>query len=737
MGTQSQGSSHSNQPATASGGIAVMPSGIPSMPVSIAPSALAEHLDDGWGDEPDDDRDSDAEASAPHASPSIRGAAAALVPARVPTFGSPQLPDTESRAATAANTDVAAKAAAKASSALARASSAIAAAKARKAAGISANATLTGGFFALPRASTAPQVSRTDASNAEAPKPAVSVDRSPVSAADAPATVATTETMDASAPKPDRDVASLQSPLANAKSVSKPASVPPPVGDDDSEWDVPSTKSLAAASIAPTSLATSQPPARQVQRPVTADSVEVAHAEDLKAAKVAVTSEPSRAVERTSKYGAVKSASPAERSSTPARASVKPAAKAATSTGPSAQSVRPVAKAAPSTGRRSTPPSSTAVAAVTSPIAPADRQPKSPPVSSDAVDTSAVLKATAKRASESEGPRAPASATAPEATPTIDITIEPSFPQGAVDADAPILGTPVRAPRSEIGAPAMAATTPADRKSYPRLVEPATSMSPVTTTPNTLAKSKLWFVAAAALIVVGIAWGIAGPNRSSKANLRRGQTEPVAALAVQKPQEAVVATPPASPSPEPIATQAAPEPPATATVEAAAPPPPHETSAAEPAEQRKARRRVPVAAAAVAPAPATLTEPPSLPAQAAATQGQSSPSLNAPISPTGGIVDPRAFPSGDSAATVSKVRVEVDPPDSRVAVRGKVATAPYVFDVPKGTRIVLEVAHAGYITRRIVLDGSREYVKVGMILEPKQQDTTDEPAPTPAAPSDP
>ncbi len=239
---------------------------------------------------------------------------------------------------------------------------------------------------------------------------------------------------------------------------------------------------------------------------------------------------------------------------------------------------------------------------------------------------------------------------------------------------------------------------------------------------------------AAALTAVGIVWGIADVKDLPGPQARRGLPDPVTIVAASKQQEA-------NPTPEPAAVPLVAQPPATATAAAEQTVSEQMAPAAdETTDKKQATRRVATSAAkplSRATAPTVAKAEDAQEPAPATSPGESSTNVNAPVSPTTGIVDPKAFPSSAGAATAARVRVEVDQPDSRITVRGKVATAPYVFDVPKGTRVVLEVARAGYITRRIVLDGSREFVRIGMIPVPKAQAPADEPAPTPDNPAEP
>jgi hypothetical protein len=634
MGTESQGSSQPVPSATAGDGNAGPLSG---MPASIAPSELAEHLDQGWGSDQDADP-----LTPPESSPKpMSSAELALAP--LPTFETSR---TQGKAATGAAAR--SEAATKASSAVVKASLAARAVKARKAAASNVNPASTRGLYALPRASAAPTM--------------------------------------ATAPTQAPTASDAEDPLGRADATLMPASIPPPA-EDENAWDVPST-SLPAAVTPASSVA-----------PIAASSPTVP---------------------------------PSSRRSTSPRALLKPALTAAGSVRPSAddhRSTKPTFVVRGGTGEKQPQGHGNVQTA-----------PKSA-LGSEIPAVSTTLAPAPMHAVTSEIRAAP---TTSSPTPTIDITIEPSFPQTAVDSDLTLAGAAPTTAESPAAAAAIPTAPLTDRRLYLRLVEPSSSTTPLTASkPRLPGRSTAWLLGTALLAVAVIGWRLLSANDTAEPNIRRGQFGLVGAVPVQRSQGAVVTPPKVQSVPEPTATPTAAEPPPTAAeppptgAPAADLPTPGVPSAANPNEKKQRKRRVTASAAAAIsenPAPQTRSESPTAPIPALAP-GQSSPSLNAPISPTGGVFDPRAFPSngafpgndGAGTATVTKVRVEVDPPDSRVAVQGKLAVAPYVFDVPRGSRIVLEVGRVGYITRRIVLDGSRGYVKVAMIPEPKTQETTETP----------
>jgi hypothetical protein len=103
------------------------------------------------------------------------------------------------------------------------------------------------------------------------------------------------------------------------------------------------------------------------------------------------------------------------------------------------------------------------------------------------------------------------------------------------------------------------------------------------------------------------------------------------------------------------------------------------------AESRDAPRQQPVVAT---PAPAP-------PAQAA----------SAPATPA----------AAEDVPLAERVTVEVFPEDAKVLRRGqRIEGPPYSVEIPKGKRIAVEVTSPGYVTRRVVLDGSEPAVMIGL-----------------------
>jgi hypothetical protein len=258
-------------------------------------------------------------------------------------------------------------------------------------------------------------------------------------------------------------------------------------------------------------------------------------------------------------------------------------------------------------------------------------------------------------AATSMGPGSVASTRPSSSKPSVEPVTSPALPSNIKHQSAssiPVAGS--RARDSQSPRPNAA------------ISDAQTSMSPLIAEeelPAVRRKPQLWLFVAAAAIVVGGIWGAKGGKLAAKA-----------------PRKAAVAA-----MNQPPAQKAAPE-------EKAA----HLDNGKEESK--------PVSAAP----PANSESPEAAPPP---TNGPERPAALASAAPSASATD-----SGDSApqAGYNRVKVEIFPIDSTVAVQGKEVKGPLVFDVIKGSRTILEVAHPGYVTRRIVLDGKKGFVRIAM-----------------------
>jgi hypothetical protein len=83
-------------------------------------------------------------------------------------------------------------------------------------------------------------------------------------------------------------------------------------------------------------------------------------------------------------------------------------------------------------------------------------------------------------------------------------------------------------------------------------------------------------------------------------------------------------------------------------------------------------------------------------------------------------------PARPAAGKFQRVTLEVFPADAKVIRRGvRQPGPPYSFKIPKGKTVSIEVAKKGFVTRKVVLDGSESPVVVGLFRKSlRQKDTS-------------
>jgi hypothetical protein len=154
---------------------------------------------------------------------------------------------------------------------------------------------------------------------------------------------------------------------------------------------------------------------------------------------------------------------------------------------------------------------------------------------------------------------------------------------------------------------------------------------------------------------------------------------------------------PASPPPAP----AAPQPAAVVAPEPEVLPPtpaPSANAANDEAENAQPRPSSPEDAQAVA-----------KPAQPAATAAE----------PAATAAEPAVKPAEPATGDVRKIRVESSPPGARLFWRGKeVGTTPFTLELQPGEKHSYELGLPGYVTRKVVIDGSKSEISIGMKPEP-------------------
>ena len=91
----------------------------------------------------------------------------------------------------------------------------------------------------------------------------------------------------------------------------------------------------------------------------------------------------------------------------------------------------------------------------------------------------------------------------------------------------------------------------------------------------------------------------------------------------------------------------------------------------------------------------------------------------------------------EPSANTQRVELVVEPLDTKVGYRGAEVKRPYVFNIPRGKRMAVELARKGYVTRRVVLDGSQAMVRIGMRLNTPVPKKPTEPKPEAVPPPEP
>jgi hypothetical protein len=74
-----------------------------------------------------------------------------------------------------------------------------------------------------------------------------------------------------------------------------------------------------------------------------------------------------------------------------------------------------------------------------------------------------------------------------------------------------------------------------------------------------------------------------------------------------------------------------------------------------------------------------------------------------------------AGPDNAPSAELKRVSIDSEPPGARMFWRGKeVGTTPFVLEIPSGERRSYELGRPGYVTRRVVIDGSKSEITIGL-----------------------
>jgi hypothetical protein len=103
-----------------------------------------------------------------------------------------------------------------------------------------------------------------------------------------------------------------------------------------------------------------------------------------------------------------------------------------------------------------------------------------------------------------------------------------------------------------------------------------------------------------------------------------------------------------------------------------------------------------------------------------ATPEATTPSAPAPTAADAAATESGATPSTAAAsdapsAGTTRVNVVSDPPGARMFWRGKeVGTTPFVLELPAGERRSFELGKPGFVTRKVVIDGAKSELSIGL-----------------------
>jgi hypothetical protein len=107
------------------------------------------------------------------------------------------------------------------------------------------------------------------------------------------------------------------------------------------------------------------------------------------------------------------------------------------------------------------------------------------------------------------------------------------------------------------------------------------------------------------------------------------------------------------------------------------------------------------------PSPAAPTEP-ELDAKAPSDSAASAPAAPSAAAPS-------SSASAASAGETTRISIDSVPPGARLFWRGKeVGTTPFTLEIPVGARRSYELGKPGFVTRRVVIDGSKSEISIGL-----------------------
>jgi hypothetical protein len=99
---------------------------------------------------------------------------------------------------------------------------------------------------------------------------------------------------------------------------------------------------------------------------------------------------------------------------------------------------------------------------------------------------------------------------------------------------------------------------------------------------------------------------------------------------------------------------------------------------------------------------------------AAATKPSTKKPAAAEGSQTGEALD-AAEAAKATSGELKRVNIDSEPPGARMYWRGKeVGTTPFVLEIPSGERRSYELGRPGFVTRKVVIDGSKSDITIGL-----------------------
>lgn len=232
-----------------------------------------------------------------------------------------------------------------------------------------------------------------------------------------------------------------------------------------------------------------------------------------------------------------------------------------------------------------------------------------------------------------------------------------SAPQGDAAATPPAVASDAPSTLELTRRETASLATTRDAPSTPVQSSPASALSGDAAPSRPRSRGGLWLVAAALAAAAGIALVLGQrPDQAAPLPATKAATDPAAVT--------------------PLAAPAAVESPAEGSHEAAPAPAPSANGDAPPATSAG---DIPAAA----PAPAAL-----------------------------------GSASGTSGGVI-RIQVESDPPGARLFWHGKaVGTCPFVLELQPGEKHAYELGMPGYVTRKVVLDGSKREISIGLRPDP-------------------